>query len=131
MKWSVEYATGVDRVDEQHRMIFKMAEDYRSALDEGLGERVYPVLLKSLDAYVRTHFGFEETCMNRHNCPAARVNGEAHAKFVAVLADFRQRFDARGFAHEDARGLVDTLDRWLVDHICSIDVRLKESVAKA
>ena len=35
MKWRDEYATGVQSIDEQHMMIFKTADDFRSALDEG------------------------------------------------------------------------------------------------
>ena len=33
MKWSDQYATGIDHIDDQHKMIFKMAEDFRAALD--------------------------------------------------------------------------------------------------
>ncbi len=128
MKWSDEYATGNEQIDGQHRMIFKMAEDFRSALDEGTGERVYDVMLESLSVYVRTHFGYEEECMDKFACPVAEGNKKAHEKFVLVLSRFQERFAEHGFDRADARDLVDTVDRWLVDHICRIDVRLKEHV---
>ena len=131
MKWSDDYATGNPQIDDQHRMIFRMAEDYRAALDEGRGERVYGGMLQSLDAYVRTHFGVEERCMDRYNCPVAEGNKKAHTRFVEVLATFRERYATRGFDSADARELVDTIDRWLVDHICRIDVRLKEVLGKS
>jgi len=131
MKWSEQYATGDNRIDDQHRMIFQMAEDFRAALDEGKGERVYEVTLQSLAAYVRTHFGYEERCMDQYACPVAEGNKKAHDKFVKVLAEFTQRYETRGFERPDAYELVDTIDRWLVDHICRIDVRLKEHVDKA
>lgn len=131
MKWSEQYATGDGRIDDQHRMIFKMAEDFRAALDEGSGERVYDVMLQSLDAYVRTHFGYEEKCMDQYACPVAEGNKKAHGRFVEVLAEFKRRYEIRGFERADARELVDTIDRWLVDHICRIDARLKEHVGKA
>ncbi len=47
MEWSEKYSTGVERIDEHHRMLFKMAADYRVALDKGHGERVYAVLPQS------------------------------------------------------------------------------------
>jgi len=131
MKWSDQYATGNQQVDDQHKMIFKMAEDYRAALDEGMGERVYGDMLRSLDVYVRTHFGYEEKCMDKYACPVADGNKKAHDRFVEVLAGFRQRYAAGGFSPTDARELVDTLDAWLADHICRIDVRLKEYVEKS
>ncbi|MBI5854790.1 MAG: hemerythrin family protein [Nitrospirae bacterium] len=128
MKWSDEYATGIERIDEQHKMIFKMAEDFRAALDEGQGERTYGLLLDFLDRYCRGHFGFEERCMEEYRCPVAQRNKEAHASFVEVLGGFRQRCAASGYLTADARELVDTVDRWVADHICRIDVHLKDCV---
>jgi hemerythrin len=128
MKWSDEYATGVERLDDQHKMIFKMAEDFRGALDEGLGERVYGSLLQALDLYVSTHFHFEEKCMNRYRCPVAQKNKEAHGRFAEVLSGFQQRYAVSGFDREEARAFVDTIDQWLSAHICGIDVHLKRCV---
>ena len=126
MKWSDDYATGVENIDDQHRMLFKMAEDYRSALDEGRGEGVYSEMLRSLDLYIRTHFGYEEGCMTKYQCPVAGANKAAHNRFVEVMDGFHRRYAANGFDRADARNLVDTLDHWLVEHICRLDVRLKE-----
>ena len=131
MKWSDEYSTGIEQIDSQHKMIFKMAEDFRAALDEGMGERMYGGMLQSLDLYVRTHFGYEEKCMVRYACPAAEANSKAHRKFAEVLSGFQQRYGVSGFDRADARELVDTIDRWLSDHIARIDVRLKEYVVKS
>lgn len=126
MKWSDRYATGIARVDAQHRMIFKMSEDLRDALDEGGGERVYGGMLQSLRLYARAHFRFEEDCMERYRCPVAQANKEAHAKFVVVLTEFQEQYGVTGFDPVEARRLVYSLDRWLADHICRIDVRLKD-----
>jgi hemerythrin len=125
MQWSDAYSTGIARIDDQHKMLFQMADSFRLALDEGKGGGVYQGLLHSLDLYVRTHFAFEEGCMARHFCPAASINQEAHRGFIDFLKRFHERHAVAGFVPEDARELVDTLDRWLVDHICRIDVQLK------
>jgi hemerythrin len=130
MRWSDEYATGVERIDDQHKMIFKMAEDFRAALDEGAGVKTYGLLLNFLGRYVRNHFGFEERCMEEYRCPVAQRNKEAHARFVEVLSGFQERYAESGFDPADARNLVNTVDRWLADHICRIDVHLKQCVKK-
>ena len=128
MRWKKEYATGVERIDDQHRMLFRMAEDFRAALDEGLGSRVYGLFLQSLDVYAGSHFKFEEECMDRCHCPAAQGNREEHLEFAQVLSRYAQNYAASGFTHADARHLTDTMDNWLVDHICGIDVQLKDWV---
>jgi hemerythrin len=125
MRWSNKYATGVEGIDDQHRMLFKMTQDFREALNAGRGERVYDAMLIYLNRYAIGHFRFEEECMDRYQCPAAGRNREAHVKFVEVLSGFQQRYAVSGFHRADARSLIDTVDRWLADHVCRIDVRLK------
>ena len=125
MDWREDYSTGVERLDEQHRTLFRAAGDFREALDEGQGARSYAVLLEFLEGYCRAHFGFEERCMEQVRCPAAQANRDAHAEFTRVLAGFRRRFDEHGFRAADARELVDTLERWLGGHICRLDVQLR------
>jgi len=131
MKWSERHATGIQQIDDQHKMLFRMAEDFRAALDEGKGEGVYGDLLQSLDLYVRTHFRYEEGCMERYACPAAEVNQKAHRKFTETLSGFQQRYASHGFDRTDSRELVDTLDTWLDGHIGRLDTQLKKSVEAA
>ena len=130
MKWSIKYATGVERIDTQHKRLFQMSEDFRDALDEGRGGRVYGLLLDSLNltGYARAHFGIEEECMEQCRCPAANENSVAHVKFVEVLAGFHKRNVERGFDRAEAQCLVDFVDQWLADHIGRIDVQLKPCV---
>lgn len=128
MKWSEAFATGVERIDEQHRMLFSIVGDYRLALDEGRGAQSYPLLLDVLADYSRAHFAFEEKCMVEYQCPAAEQNSRAHAGYLRLLAEYQARYAESGFRPEDARALVDVLGEWLTSHIGRIDVRLKENV---
>ena len=105
-----------------------MSEDYRQTLDAGEGERVYGFMLESLDEYARAHFGMEEQCMFRYQCPAAGMNAEAHTRFVEAISQFRGRFSRDGFDAADARRLVDFVDAWLESHIARIDTQLKPCV---
>ena len=131
MKWAERHATGIRQLDDQHKMLFRMAEDFRAALDEGKGEGAYENLLQSLDLYVRTHFRYEEGCMERYACPAAEVNQKAHRKFEETLSGFQKRYASRGFDSTDGRELVDTLDSWLDGHIGRLDSQLKKLVEQA
>lgn len=126
MEWVPEFATGFQQIDGHHKQLFRMVQDYRDALDEGHGERVYGTLLLALARYTEGHFRLEEQCMERFHCPAAAENRRAHAGFTALLDGFRARYAATGYDGEDARRLVDTLDQWLSSHICRLDVQLRK-----
>ena len=131
MKWSERFATGVEALDRQHKVLFEMSEDYRRTLDEGKGANIYGSVLQSLSDYARAHFGIEERCMFRYECPVAERNAQAHTVFVETLAMFRHRFEAAGFSVADAQQLVNFVDEWLAYHIGKIDTQLKPYVEKA
>lgn len=131
VKWKDSYSTGVERVDQQHQMIFKMTNDFRLALDEGGGESVYPLFLEYLEHYCKAHFDFEEGCMHKLKCPAAQKNKQAHLEFVDNFERFSLAYQNHGFQQTDARELIDTIDNWLQDHICCIDVHLKQCIMRS
>lgn len=125
MKWSEQFATGITRIDDQHKALFEMSESFRDALNERGGERVYGDLLESLAAYARAHFGFEERCMEQCRCAAAQENIHAHSRFLQGLSLFKERYAITGFERADAQRLVEFFDSWIADHICRIDIQLK------
>lgn len=129
MEWSSRFATGIEHIDDQHRMLFRMVADFRLSLDDQRGERTYGLLLGLLGDYARAHFDFEERCMERYRCPVAGQNRLAHEGFLRMLGDFRTRYESGGYRADDAHELVDALNRWLENHICRIDVQLMEHVS--
>ncbi len=131
MKWKDEYAIGIEPLDEQHKTLFQMAGDFQAVLDDGKGERTYSLLLVTLDTYIRNHFGIEEQCILQHRCPVAEKNKDAHSKLIETLSGFQNRYHANGYDHSEASRLVDTMEQWLADHICRIDMHLKKCVKKS
>ena len=130
MKWKDEYAIGIEPIDEQHKTLFQMVGSYQTVLDEGKGERTYSLLLGTLDTYTRVHFGIEEQCMAQDRCPVAEQNKNAHAELIETLSGFQNRYSASGYDHAEASRLVDTLEKWLTNHICHVDIHLKKCVKK-
>jgi hemerythrin len=50
--------------------------------------------------------------------------------FRATLRDYQHRYATSGYQVADARELINTVDRWLDEHICQIDVHLRNCVKK-
>ncbi len=125
MKWTKAYATGNDEVDEQHKTLFLMSDQYREALEAGQGESTYDVFLEFLSTYSKSHFSFEEECMLAHVCPVAALNKTEHCAFTKAVDKEVERFRRDGFDRSVASNLVNAIDRWLESHIGRVDVQLK------
>jgi hemerythrin len=128
MKWKDEYSTGHDEIDRQHKTLFDFTDEFRLVLNEGCSMDTYSGALEFIRIYSDTHFGFEEKCMNAHNCPFAGLNREEHSNFRSVLENKSEEFEANGFILRDAFSLLDFIDSWLESHICRVDSKLKDYI---
>jgi len=127
LAWSDTYATGVPEVDDQHKKLFDMINGLGEDIKNGRADRSFDETMKFLGEYVKFHFGFEEECMKKLNCPEEQKNKEAHAGFLNLFRDFGQRSKK-----EDKNALAleihEAASAWLVKHICGVDVNLKHCV---
>ena len=82
IQWEERYATGVDSVDRQHRMLFEFFNDFEECIKTGHGEHYLETSFPLLEAYAKAHFSFEEDCFKQHQCPYAQQNKDAHQAFV-------------------------------------------------
>lgn len=125
--WNDEYVTGCDKVDQQHRTIF----DAMNSLEDLLARRefksaqVTELLSQIVDDTVE-HFAYEESCMSRRGCSAARDNEAAHAAFLQTVAAFQERLKEEGPTEPLLRELHATAQAWLHSHICQVDIHLRE-----
>jgi hypothetical protein len=86
MRWSARYAVGIKRLDHQHKMLFRMVDDFRDALDNGQAERVYDVLLKSLEVYFHGHVHYSGHAMLRKRVGGRRLPDGTYK--IALLRPF-------------------------------------------
>lgn len=122
-KWDVSLETGLPAVDEQHRTIIRMFDDFerdiRLARDTSLVEGT----LVSLCEYVATHFSEEEELMERFDLPS-----EARDQHVEEHRRLTERTRELVLAHragEDSTlPLSGLVQEWLIDHILGVDRRL-------
>ena len=130
--WNEEFATGLDAIDKQHKMLI----DHINRLEEMLATakptreeiEFAHSLVHFLESYADTHFKFEEQCMERYRCPAHAQNKEAHAKFLGFFCRFKKGFKAEGFRLEAFKELHQMASSWITDHILRIDTQLKPCV---
>ncbi len=127
--WSDEYSTGNKEIDKQHKDLF----DFIDKLDLCLEQELYfgpqvDALIGFLTAYTKSHFIYEEMCMRSRLCPVKEKNEKAHGAFIQYYQDFIQEYRYSDAPKELLEDLSQFLKKWLVDHICKIDVHLRDCI---
>jgi hemerythrin-like metal-binding protein len=120
-------ATGIEKVDEQHQELFDRINDLHAACRAGMGRTELLKMLAFLGDYVKTHFADEEEEMGRLHCPAARENQAAHAQFLGDFGKIVESVKSDGVSTGVIVKLQRMLGDWLRNHVCTIDVRLRET----
>lgn len=129
--WSPEYETGDRRVDSQHQHLFEYVNNLHAlilTIKDGapINKRTIEDFLFDLDTYVTVHFAYEEMCMGIRKCPLAALNKEVHAKLIAFYTDFAAKAK-QDVTLEMLMTLENTLAHWLNNHICRIDISIKDA----
>jgi len=110
MKWSPEYNTGIDVIDDQHKRIL----DYINQIDQNTDRHHTKQILDDIIDYTQSHFTFEESLQEeagyKYRVPHKRV----HDLFIKKIELYRQQFEqGASIEHE----LHEILSKWLINHI--------------
>lgn len=132
LAWNDKFATGSALVDTQHRMLIEKINHLENQLNGPLPPKATcDELINFLGSYVVTHFKFEEQCMEKAKCPAHEINKKAHADFLTFFGKFKEKYVAEGPKPELLKGLHKAAAEWIQNHILTIDIKLKQSLAAA
>jgi len=124
LAWSDELSTGNKAIDVQHKYLIDIINELGRAIETKTAETTIKKVLNLLQHYTEWHFGREELCMERTNCPAACANAEAHGHFIEMVKAFREEYNRSGGAAEIALRMYNALTDWLVNHIMKVDGQL-------
>lgn len=128
ISWDPTMTTGVEALDNQHKQLISWLNDLLDAMSMGRGRAEIEGLLDKLSGYVVMHFGNEEDCMTKYNCPVAAQNAAAHQAFVATFSGIRDEYERDGATARLVVHVESELMRWLVGHIKGTDTQLRECV---
>jgi hemerythrin len=129
--WSDDFTTGDARIDQQHRQLFEFFNDLEVIISERRTQGQMADAMRFLERYIQFHFGFEEECMARCNCPFAEQNKQAHQAFREAFLVFKNQMDAPDHGEKAMRELHKYLEDWIRSHILGIDTHLLDAVKSA
>ena len=126
--WKDDYSTGIPTIDEQHKVLFNNLNKFQEIVKRGDGAAVVEKMFHFLENYVQKHFAFEEKLMDKMQAPTAEQNKIAHQRFIQAFLSLKTRFEEEGADEDLLTKIHTTLETWLLNHICDIDVQLRDGV---
>ncbi len=133
--WKDDYLVGVDKIDQQHKILFAMLGDLLTLREDAgsIDERVAKLssLVERLNNYAIYHFRTEEFLINRHldSDTSVVAHKEAHKAYANSMQDFEERFQA-GDASV-INDLIDFIYNWWLGHIMETDKGLGKALNQA
>lgn len=123
-----EYLTGIDQIDNEHRVLFEIADEiYQLCINEFVPDKYDHItnLIQRLKDYTIMHFDHEEAYMESINYKRIFTQKIQHDNFKRKLdtMDLEIVDDNQELALED---LLKFVTDWLVEHIMETDKRIAE-----
>lgn len=110
IEWNDSYLTGIDEIDNQHKMIFKLAN---SISTQNTQLEIASSVLE-LYKYTRKHFNDEELFMEQNNYPDLKLHQEMHNGLIENL----NQISATQLRNNDSINAFKIfIIKWIVEHI--------------
>jgi hemerythrin len=133
INWNQSLSTGEDRTDLQHKVLIDKLNEFDEVISgshTGDIRRAAGEVLDFLQFYAAWHFEQEEAVMAQMNCPVAAENKKAHAEFIRDFGRFYSQWQTSSMDLGLARKTYEQLRDWVVNHIMTIDVKMKDCIQK-
>jgi hemerythrin len=127
IKWLDSYNTGIEEIDEQHRILVNTINEANTKLNIDDSIQTLEAITKDLLSYVLYHFETEEDMMAEHNYKAySQEEYETHMKqhrdFSAQVLAVRESIKVGKPIEKEV--LIQFLTDWLINHINKTDKKL-------
>jgi hemerythrin-like metal-binding protein len=121
LTWDETFSVGVQKMDEQHQILFDKINDLHSAILNGKAQLIIGTVLEAAAQYTITHFKDEEALMEFYDFPDLAAHREEHNTFLRQLEDFQEKHQSRMIT--PTMEILLFLQNWLNHHITGTDKR--------
>lgn len=128
-KWGPQFLTNIPEVDEQHRALVVMINDYGKALSEDrITEDYIYSTFRELARYAQFHFDTEERIMAKAGIDFRHIESHLnqHSNFVNDISDLIDTMNVENA--DDTRSLFEYLVHWLAYHILGADKNMAQQL---
>ena len=124
MRWNDSLAVGVEIIDNQHKMLFDLANDLNNSVNMGANKQVIDTLFAVIISYAFTHFETEENKITNQ----IDFSNHCYQHYQLLKQLHQYAVDFRNNRKVDVQP-GEFLESWLLEHIkkvaiCSRDTAL-------
>jgi hemerythrin len=129
IQWDDKMSVGVPVLDEDHKTLIRLINDYTDALDNDEGLMVTDSIFAALGDYVHYHFTREEGIMELAGYPNLETHKKSHRALEEHFMDLRESYVLypNSAAEEKVKKF---LEDWLCSHILKVDMDYKPLCVK-
>ncbi len=121
ISWSERMSVGVPQIDADHKTLVGLINHLHRAIGDDEEYATLGSVLKALEEYADHHFAREERMMVAARYPSLAAHTRGHARLAQEVRALKERYD-RDRTAVRAKDCLDFLHKWLIDHICSVDM---------
>lgn len=126
INWNMSMETGIENIDEQHKMLISVINDFYNEIQKGSSKDRMLHLLKELKKYTDYHFTDEEKYMESVDYPELEKHRKIHESFVKRVSGFEQRFISGKMLL--TLEVTNFIKEWIVKHIMDEDKKIADYV---
>ncbi len=119
MKWSDDFSVKVLSIDEQHKKLFTLINDFYSGLEKKSSKERMAELIKGLKDYSLYHFSTEEKYMEMYNFYGYKNHKKEHEIFITKIIDISERYESGRLVI--SLEITDFIKNWIVNHVLGTD----------
>ncbi len=120
--WNDTMSIGVPEIDDQHKRLFRLANDVEATLRSGFDKEAVQNDLRILCDYAVEHFAAEEALMDMDAYPEYDKHMSEHMLCTTKALDFLEAFSED--KEVDMAAFLQFVTFWIHDHILNVDMTL-------
>jgi len=126
--WQESFSVGIEYFDNQHKKLFKIANELQEGILKSQSKEVIKVVLHKLHDYMKTHFHDEEAFLKFYAFSDFDSHVQSHHEFESQILKFENDiFEGKLFV---PMKLMNFLENWLFDHILKDDKEFGRSLGE-
>ncbi|MGL1956790.1 MAG: bacteriohemerythrin [Colwellia sp.] len=119
VKWKEEYSVGILHIDQDHKKLISLLNQFTIAYDYAMSEAFEKEALEELISYTKYHFQREEKLMDENEYPDVIAHKAQHKEMINQVEKFVKIYQEKG--HDSLKEISEYLTAWLINHINGTD----------